>query len=54
MLIVLCKVCAASEFAGVPPEFVKESILPKDSDLCLMIGSKKPGKEQYLLLKSGV
>lgn len=38
LLYYVIKVCAASEFAGVSLEFVKESSLPKETNLCLMFG----------------
>lgn len=51
LLCYVIKVCAASEFAGVAVEFVKQSSLPKESNLCPMFESKNPEKRQYPLLK---
>lgn len=45
------KICVASEFSGVALEFVKESSLPKESNLCLMFESNNPEKKQNPLLK---
>lgn len=45
LLYYVIKVCAASKFAGVSLEFVKESRLPKETNLCLMFGSKNPEKK---------